>query len=146
MQTLSTADLIKKKFIGTDDLRKRLTEILNKLPEQGGEIIVTQHGRPQAILLDLESYLDLHETIEDLQRPGFIESIYKFPKKEQVGILEKIESILENPRKFSIKLETTQPTVYRLRAGEYRIFFGLDDREKIMKIAKVERRTTQTYR
>jgi len=34
MQTLSTADLIKKKFIGTDDLRKRLTEILNKLPEK----------------------------------------------------------------------------------------------------------------
>ncbi|OGE29513.1 hypothetical protein A2867_00910 [Candidatus Daviesbacteria bacterium RIFCSPHIGHO2_01_FULL_40_11] len=76
----------------------------------------------------------------------FEKEIKKFPKKEQVGILEKIESILENPRKFSIKLETTQPTVYRLRAGEYRIFFGLDDREKIMKIAKVERRTTQTYR
>ncbi|OGE29514.1 hypothetical protein A2867_00915 [Candidatus Daviesbacteria bacterium RIFCSPHIGHO2_01_FULL_40_11] len=85
MQTLSTADLIKKKFIGTDDLRKRLTEILNKLPEQGGEIIVTQHGRPQAILLDLESYLDLHETIEDLQRPGFIESIYKGLKEIDEG-------------------------------------------------------------
>ncbi|MBU1031387.1 type II toxin-antitoxin system Phd/YefM family antitoxin [Patescibacteria group bacterium] len=77
MQTLSTAELVQKKFIGTDDLRKRLTDILDKLPEEGGEIIVTQHGKPQAILLDLESYLDLHDTFENLQRPGFIKSIYK---------------------------------------------------------------------
>lgn len=77
MQTLNTAELVKKKFIGTDDLRKRLTDILDRLPETGGEIVVTQHGKPQAVLLDLESYLNLYETLEDLQRPGFIKSIYK---------------------------------------------------------------------
>lgn len=85
MQTLSTAELLQKKFIGTDDLRKRLTDILNKLPEEGGEIIVTQHGTPQAILLDIQSYLDLHETLEDLQRPGFIESIYEELKEIDKG-------------------------------------------------------------
>lgn len=77
MQTLTTSDLIRKKFIGTDDLRKRLTEVLDKLPDEGGEIIVTQHGQPQAVLVDLDSYLNLYETLEDLQRPGFIESIYE---------------------------------------------------------------------
>ena len=76
----------------------------------------------------------------------FEKEIKKFPKKERIKIIEKIESILENPREFSIKLETTRPVVYRLRSGEYRIFFGLDDIEKIMKIIKVERRTTQIYR
>ena len=85
MQTLSTADLIRKKYIGTDDLRKRLTEILDTLPQEGGEVIVTQRGQPQAILLDLESYLDLHETLEDLQRPGFIESIHKAAEEVRAG-------------------------------------------------------------
>lgn len=75
----------------------------------------------------------------------FEKELKKFPKKEQVKIIEKIESSLENPRKLSIKLEATNPAVYRLRAGEYRIFFGLDDEKKIMKIARVERRTSQTY-
>jgi len=75
----------------------------------------------------------------------FEKEFKKFRKKEQVKILEKIEFVSENPRQFSIKLETTNPTVYRLRAGEYRIFFGLNDKEKTMKIVKVERRTTQTY-
>ena len=85
MQTLSTAELVKKKFVETEDLRKRLTDILDRLPETGGEIVVTQHGKPQAILLDLESYLNLYETLEDLQRPGFIESIYKGLKEIDKG-------------------------------------------------------------
>lgn len=85
MQTLSTAQLIQKRFIGTDDLRKKLTDILDKLPEEGGEVIVTQHGKPQAILLDLESYMDLQETMEDLQRPGFIESIHQAANEVRAG-------------------------------------------------------------
>ena len=76
MQTLSLAETLQKKFIGTDELRKGLTDILDKLSDKGGEIVVTQHGTPQAILIDLESYLNLYETLEDLQRPGFIESIH----------------------------------------------------------------------
>ena len=85
MQTLTTVDLVRKKFIGTDDLRKRLTEILDTLPEEGGEIIVTQHGQPQAILLDLQSYLDLFEASQDLQKPGFIKSIHKAAREIEAG-------------------------------------------------------------
>lgn len=85
MQTLTTAELIQKRFIGTDDLRKKLTDILDKLPEEGGEIIVTQHGKPQAILIDLESYLDLYETMADLQTPGFIESIHEGAREIEKG-------------------------------------------------------------
>ena len=63
MQTLNLAQILQKKFIGTDDLRKDLTEILDKLPSEGGEIVVTQHGAPQAVLMDMESYLELQEQI-----------------------------------------------------------------------------------
>lgn len=85
MQTLTTAELVQKRFIGTDDLRKKLTDILDKLPDEGGEIIVTQHGKPQAILIDLESYLELYETMEDLQTPGFIESIHQAARETRKG-------------------------------------------------------------
>ena len=85
MQTLTTAELVQKRYIGTDDLRKRLSDVLTELPKMGGEIIVTQHGKPQAILLDVESYLDLYETLEDLQTPGFIESIHKAAEDVRKG-------------------------------------------------------------
>lgn len=76
----------------------------------------------------------------------FEKQIKKFPKKEQLRIMEKIISCLVNPLQNSIKLETTKPPIYRLRAGEYRVFFELDDPTKTVIVSDVKRRTTQTYR
>lgn len=76
----------------------------------------------------------------------FAKQLKSFPKKERIKILEKINQTLKNPRQSSSKLESTKPPIYRLRVGEYRLFFALDDKEKIMKITDVLRRTTQTYR
>lgn len=74
MQTISLANILQKKFIGTDDLRKRLSDILDKLPKEGGELIVTQHGTPQAVLMDLDSYLELQEQMAD-SNPELIKEI-----------------------------------------------------------------------
>lgn len=76
----------------------------------------------------------------------FLKQIKKFPKKQQLKILDKISAITSDPRKFTIKLESTNPPVYKLRVSEYRVFFELNNEKKIMKITNTERRTTQTYR
>lgn len=76
----------------------------------------------------------------------FIKQLKDFPQKEQLKIINKISAILNDPRKNSIKLINTNPPVYRLRVGNYRVFFELDNVLKIMKITDVKRRTTQTYR
>ncbi len=83
MQTLT--NILHKKFIGTDDLRKNLTSVLSDLSKTGSEIIVTQHGKPQAILVDLNAYLEQQETLEDLSTPGFIESIHKGVQEVRAG-------------------------------------------------------------
>lgn len=67
MQTSSPAELLRKKFIGTDDLRKKLTEVLSRLLEEK-EIIVTHHGIPKAVLLDLNYYLEMQNRIIKNQR------------------------------------------------------------------------------
>ena len=74
MQTLNLANILQKRFIGTDDLRKILSDILDKLPREGGELVITQHGTPQAILMDLESYLELQEQMADAD-PELIQEI-----------------------------------------------------------------------
>ncbi len=76
----------------------------------------------------------------------FKKQIFKFPRKEQIKIIAKIESGLSNPRQSAVKLEDTSPPVYRIRSGEYRIFFEVDDLKQIMEITDVKRRTTRTYR
>ena len=77
---------------------------------------------------------------------GFEKEIKKFPKREQDKILAKMESIVDDPRKYATKLETTKPPIYKLRVGEYRVFFGIDSINKTIDIIHTERRTTQTYR
>ena len=76
----------------------------------------------------------------------FEKQIRKFPEKEQIKIIEKIISCLENPRAIALRIVTTKPPIYRLRVGEYRVFFELDNQTNIIIVTEVERRTTQTYR
>lgn len=85
MQTRDFNQIVKNKFVGADELRRDLTNILARLPKEGGQMVVTQHGEPQAILMDFERYLDLLETLEDLQTPGFIESIHQGAKEIKEG-------------------------------------------------------------
>lgn len=63
MQTLSLVNILQNKFIGTDDLRKSLSEILDKLPEEK-RLVITQHGQPRAALIDLDTLIKL-EGLED---------------------------------------------------------------------------------
>lgn len=64
MQTVSLFDILQKKFIGVDDLRRGLSRIINKRLRKEKEIVITQHGKPQAVLVDLNSYLEFEELQE----------------------------------------------------------------------------------
>jgi len=46
-------DIIRSTFIGAFELRKNLTTLLNKLQKRKEEIVVTQNGKPAAMLLSL---------------------------------------------------------------------------------------------
>ena len=77
MQTINITESIRRKFIGADDLRRKLSNILANLPQENSELIITQHGEPKAILLDLNTYLQLTDIQEDIIQPGYINSLYK---------------------------------------------------------------------
>lgn len=74
MQTISLAEVLQKKFIGTEELRRELSNILTNLPKEGGELVITQHGTPQAVIMDMESYLKLQEQLADAN-PELIKEI-----------------------------------------------------------------------
>lgn len=82
---ITPADTLKKKFIGVDDLRRDLSDILDKLPKKDSELVVTQHGKPKAILLDLNTYLELTDIQEDVIQPGYISSLYEELEKVKKG-------------------------------------------------------------
>lgn len=78
MQTLNLANILQNKFIGTDDLRKSLSEILDKLPEEK-RLVITQHGQPRGALIDLDTLIKLEELEDDLAdyNPKLIKKLNK---------------------------------------------------------------------
>lgn len=78
-------DTLNKKFIGVDDFRRELSDILEKLPQEDNELVITQHGQPKAVLLDLNTYLELKDIQEDVIQPGYISSLYKELEKVKKG-------------------------------------------------------------
>lgn len=65
MQTINVTNILDKKFVGADDLRKELTNILSNLSKEG-EVVITQHGQPKGVLMDIKSYLEIEELYEQL--------------------------------------------------------------------------------
>lgn len=65
MQSINLYSLLDKKFVGADDLRKKLTHILSKLPTEK-EVVITLNGKPKGVLLDIESYLEIEELYEQI--------------------------------------------------------------------------------
>lgn len=65
MQTLNISNLLDKKFVGADDLRHELTNILDNLSKEGG-VVVTQHGKPKGVLVDVQTYLEIDELLEQI--------------------------------------------------------------------------------
>ncbi len=85
MQTYPLGQILKKKFIGTDDLRHDLSDIIDKIPGEPVEIVLTQHGQPKMVLVDLNTYLQLTDIQEDTIQPGYIDSLYQELEKVKKG-------------------------------------------------------------
>lgn len=65
MQTLNLSAILQNKFIGTDDLRKSLSAILDKLPKEK-KLIITQNGQPKGALIDIETLIKVEELEDEL--------------------------------------------------------------------------------
>ncbi|KKS74823.1 MAG: Antitoxin of toxin-antitoxin stability system [Candidatus Gottesmanbacteria bacterium GW2011_GWC2_42_8] len=76
-------DLIQSTFIGAFELRKNLTSLLNKLQKKKEEIVVTQNGKPAAMLLSLDKYLEMKEVNEELE-----DALNELTNKEYVRTLQ----------------------------------------------------------
>lgn len=68
-------DILKSRFIGTHELRKSLTSILDDLAKEGSEVIITRQGKPTAVLIHLETYLEMQQALREFSDPGYLASL-----------------------------------------------------------------------
>lgn len=57
------------------DVKNRLSEVIDKLEREHGRVVVTKHGRPAAVMLNIDDLESLEETLEILSNPALREAI-----------------------------------------------------------------------
>lgn len=70
--------------------------------------------------------------------------IEKLPRSDRGHVIAAINSLADAPRPYGAK--QLGPSVYRLRAGSYRVIYRVLDDERIVLIGRVARRSERTYR
>lgn len=57
------------------DVKNRLSEVVDKLEREHGRVVVTKHGRPAAVMLNVDDLESLEETLAILSDPTWREAI-----------------------------------------------------------------------
>ena len=72
-------------------------------------------------------------------RKSVLKDLERIPKKEVRRIVDSIESLAENPRPPRSK-KLSGEEKYRLRSGNYRILYSIEDDKLIVCVVKVRHR------
>ena len=64
-------------------------------------------------------------------------TLERIPAKQQRAIVEAIDGLKHNPRPSGTKKLKGEDGVYRIRVGEYRILYEIEDKRLIIFILKV---------
>lgn len=67
------------------------------------------------------------------------------PRSVAARILARIEALAENPRPHGCRKLQGPSQLWRIRAGEYRVVYKIDDKDRIVDIAVIRHRS-EAYR
>ena len=70
----------------------------------------------------------------------------QLPQRDRERILTALRQMQEDPFSGDIKHLTNQPFAWRQRVGPFRILYDLNPTHHVIIVARIERRSTTTYR
>ena len=63
------------KTLPLSEVKTRLPELIAGVDERGEEVVVTKNGRPAAVLVNVQEYARLKETLDVLSNPALMNQI-----------------------------------------------------------------------
>lgn len=77
--------------------------------------------------------------------PAAVRELQALPRPAQQRIKTAIDALAETPRPPGVKKLVAEENLYRIRVGDYRVLFQVQDRQLLVLIVKVGHRS-QIYR
>ncbi len=73
-------------------------------------------------------------------KPSVVESLAKIPLSDRKKIARKIDSLSENPRPRGVVKLAGEESLYRIRSGDYRIIYQIQDEQLLVLVVRVGQR------
>lgn len=78
-------DILNNPFVGVHELRKNLTKLLCLVNEDGADVVVTQQGKPVALLVDVEKYLEMKQALKEFSDPEYLAALLEAKREIREG-------------------------------------------------------------
>jgi mRNA interferase RelE/StbE len=78
-------------------------------------------------------------------RPAASQALDKLPRNMQPRLIAKVQSLAGNPRPHGVKKLQGQINLYRVKLGNYRIIYAIDDANHIVTVTIIADRK-ESYR
>jgi len=72
-------------FVGVHEFRKNLTKLLDDFKTEKGELVITQQGKPVAILSDMETYLEMKQALKEFADPVYLTQLLAAKREIKTG-------------------------------------------------------------
>lgn len=73
-------------------------------------------------------------------RPSVVKQMKRLPRADQRRLLDRMEALGGDPRPPGSEKLSELPNAFRVRAGDYRIVYRVDDTGKVVEVIKVGQR------
>lgn len=78
-------EILNNPFVGVHELRKNLTRLLSSVKEDGVEVVITQQGKPVALMIDVEKYLEVQQALKEFSDPEYLANLLEARKEIREG-------------------------------------------------------------
>ena len=78
-------ELLENPFVGVHELRKDLTALLEQVHKESVDLVVTQQGKPVAVMMSVEKYLELQQALRDLSDQEYVQALREARREIKEG-------------------------------------------------------------
>jgi antitoxin YefM len=82
-------------FMPLAEVKSRLSEVVDEIERESSHTIITKHGRPAAVVISVEEYESMVETLEILSDPSLVEDIFRSKLEESQAVVLSADQLRE---------------------------------------------------
>lgn len=80
-------------FMPLAEVKSRLSEVVEEIERESSRTIITKHGKPAVVVISVDEYESMVETLEILSDPSLVEDIFRSKLEESTAVVLSAEQL-----------------------------------------------------